>query len=382
MSIYTDDLWDPQYDNLDPEDFLFDIVQEFRRNNPPPENYTGDPDLYYNPEYNPGAAGALDYYLYYGVPDLTIEEKKDRLEQTYYSRLMDIGREYAAKRAEDMIERDKDGLLPPDDVLRDIHDDTLSQAMEEEARKAAEDNYIHTMRLGTLEAYHEHKEAQEEHDEPIATVYGPVDKWVLSPGVTKALSEKKGYNGNFYSWFFAQEENTRELDEKFFKTVRDGLENGDTEREIIDKATEVCTGDSLNRQRIKNIVRTETTRAFNLGLIYENERIAAELGERGIPGGVMAYRYNAVIDGREWEGCKFRHGLLIGATDPLLEENTPPLHYFCRSSISPITEYEFYEEYDGEATLKRDREKLLQAPKFVWHYTPDKGIFEEAELPD
>ena len=373
--------WSPEYDNMDPDDFLYDAVQQFRKENPPPEDRISDPESH-NPEQNPGAAESLDYYLYYGVPDLTQKQRQERLENAYYSKMLDIGRQTAAQRAQDIIDREKSGQSLPQDILNEIHDETLSRQMEEEARKAADENYQHAMRLGTLEAYHNNAEIQQDHGQPLPALYGTLDKWPLSPGVNKVLSEKKGYDGEYYSWFFGQNDNSRELDDKFYHTVKDGLEAGKPEKEIIDEATEVCTADNLNRARIKNIVRTETTRAFNEGMILEDDRIREELEEDGMDGGIVAYLFQAVMDGREWEGCKARNGLLISAKDPLLKDNTPPLHYFCRSRLTPIDEFTFDIEMDGENRVKADREKLLAAPVFQWHYTPDKGIFKEADLPE
>lgn len=376
-------LWNPEFDDLDPEDFLYDIVKKFRQENPPPENPLGIEGS--NPDTDPGISynnAPMDYFLYYGVKDLTPEQRQERLENAYYSRLLDIAKDTTKERAKDYYDRVKAGQSIPDEVIGQIHDERLSPGMEAKARKAAEDNFIHGLRLGTLEAYHDNRVETLINREPEPSLYADTNRWRMNPAVEQVLSEKRGYDGNYYSWFFHKEgaDREKELDRLFFQTVRDGINEGIPEAEILDRAEEVCTGDNLNRARLKNIVRTETTRAFNEGKILENERIARELEAEGFVSGIVAYMFHAVIDGKEWEGCKARHRLLIDAKDKeLLRANTPPLHYFCRSRITGISKRKL-EMYGGQAQLEADKKKLKEAPVFKWRYTPDKEIFDEGNL--
>lgn len=377
------DAW--RWPDYDPEeDFLGETIRKFWEENPPAE---GGIDVETdNPEIDPGVSynnQPLDYYLYYGVRNLTENQKIERLENTYYTRLMEIAKETTKERAKDYIERVEKGQHIPDDVISKIHDETLSPKMEEQARRASEQNFIHALRLGTLDAYHTNYVESKVNGEVLPVIYQPIEKWKLKPAVEQVLSERRGYDGNFYSWFFAQNgpRKSQELDDKFFKTVRDGLERGDTEKEIVDKATEVCTADNLNRARIKNIVRTETRRAFNEGMVLENDRLRKEAEAKGLESYIKAYKFTAILDGREWEGCHARDGLLIAADDPLLKKNTPPLHYFCRSKLTPLSK-RFLERYGGQAQIDADRPKLEAAPEFQWHHTPDKSIFDEGQIED
>ena len=115
-------------------------------------------------------------------------------------------------------------------------------------------------------------------------------------------------------------------------------------------------------------------------MILENERTAKEMEALGKKSRIIAYMFHAVVDGKEWEGCKARHRLLIDAKDKeLLKANTPPLHYYCRSVLSPISKRQL-EKYGGEAQLEADKAKLKAAPTFQWRHTPDTDLFREGDL--
>ena len=376
-------LWNPEFNDLPEDDFLYDIVKKFRSENPPPESPLGLEGT--NPESDPGISynnSPLDHYLFYGVKDLTTEQRRERLENAYYDRMMDIAKDTSKEKAKDYIRRIEEGQGLPDDVIGKLQDEALSPKMEAEAREASEQAFLHSMRLGTLEAYHDNYAEATANNDGEPSLYDDVSKWRMNPSVEQVLSEKRGYDGNYYSWFFHKEgeDKSKDLDEKFFKAVRDGINEGIPESEILDNVEEVCTGDNLNRARLKNIVRTESTRAFNEGLILENERTAKEMEALGKKSGIVAYRFHSVIDGKEWEGCKARHRLLIDAKDKeLLKANTPPLHYFCRSAINGISKRRL-EKYGGEAQLEADKAKLKAAPTFQWRHTPDSSIFDEGTL--
>lgn len=376
--------WDPEFDDLDPDDFLYDKVKKFRENNPPPKGGI-DTDSQ-NPEADPGVSydgQPLDYYLYYGVRDLTDDQKVDRMENAYYDRLMDIAAQTTRERAEDYIRRVEDGQNIPDEVMSKIHDESLSPQMEAKARRAAEQNFLHALRLGVLDSYHTNYVGAVAGKEPLPILYEPVKRWKLNPNVERVLSEKRGYDGNFYSWFFGQNgpRKSHELDDAFFRTVRDGLETGKTEKEIIDEAEQVCVADNINRARLKNIVRTETRRAFNEGRVLENDRLAREAVAAGREPFVIAYKFTGILDGREWEGCHARDGLLIAWDDPRLKDHTPPLHYYCRSKLTPLTRVSL-PKYGGEKQLKADKPKWDKVPKFQWRHTPNKELFAEGDIMD
>lgn len=79
--------------------------------------------------------------------------------------------------------------------------------------------------------------------------------------------------------------------------------------------------------RAKMIVATETTRYFN-----EARRSVYDQSEE-----VTHYLFLAIRDHRTTKWCKTRHGLVYAKGDPLLDSETPPVHWNCRSEMIPLT---------------------------------------------
>ena len=79
--------------------------------------------------------------------------------------------------------------------------------------------------------------------------------------------------------------------------------------------------------RAKMTVETETTRYYNATRrqIYDASP------------DVTHYLFVAVRDHATTEWCKTRHGLVYAKGDPLLERETPPIHWNCRSEVLPLT---------------------------------------------
>jgi SPP1 gp7 family putative phage head morphogenesis protein len=77
--------------------------------------------------------------------------------------------------------------------------------------------------------------------------------------------------------------------------------------------------------RARLIAVTETTAAFNQGRL-------AMFADAGVD----YLLFTAVLDERTSDICESRDGLLLAADDPLVPENTPPLHGNCRSLWSPV----------------------------------------------
>lgn len=104
---------------------------------------------------------------------------------------------------------------------------------------------------------------------------------------------------------------------------------------------------AFSNARIDNILRTEGTR-------IANQRRLDMFDKSSIVQGVQ---FLAVLDNRTTLYCSKRHKLEFKLTDPALRAyNTPPLHYRCRSILSPIT---IYEEFNP---LTEDQEKALPPP--------------------
>ena len=107
----------------------------------------------------------------------------------------------------------------------------------------------------------------------------------------------------------------------------------------------------------EKIATTETTAAMNKGSIDAGQT------ESRIGG----YEFVAVMDNKTTEICRPRNGLILSKSDALLvAQNTPPLHYNCRSHLSALT-FRAIALRGGESRLQSDREKFLDAPTFNWY---------------
>jgi len=88
---------------------------------------------------------------------------------------------------------------------------------------------------------------------------------------------------------------------------------------------------NLTNIRARAIATTESTRAFNLGTLYESQTSRI----------VKGYRYNAVLDNLTTDICKERDGKYIPKSELMMvASNTPPLHVNCRSRLEAVLEYE------------------------------------------
>jgi SPP1 gp7 family putative phage head morphogenesis protein len=87
--------------------------------------------------------------------------------------------------------------------------------------------------------------------------------------------------------------------------------------------------DIAKAPRLRNLVRTTMTDAYNQGLLdfYENET----------DGFVLAVAYSAVMDSRTTPLCRTWDGVILKVNDPMVKRMTPPNHYGCRSLWVPLT---------------------------------------------
>lgn len=79
--------------------------------------------------------------------------------------------------------------------------------------------------------------------------------------------------------------------------------------------------------RAKTIVNTETTRYYNQARkeFYDDAE------------GVTHYLFMAIRDSRTTKWCKTRHRLVYKKDSLILDKETPPCHWNCRSEILPLT---------------------------------------------
>lgn len=95
-------------------------------------------------------------------------------------------------------------------------------------------------------------------------------------------------------------------------------------KEIIDDLMEVSKAD---RARSNTIVATETTRYWN--------KIRKDTYDQSPD--VTHYLYLAVRDHATTKWCRTRTGLVYAKGDPILLREMPPIHWWCRSELLPLT---------------------------------------------
>lgn len=142
------------------------------------------------------------------------------------------------------------------------------------------------------------------------------DRWrkrkVIPPRQKKiAATLKKAYLQKLNSVF-----------EKYSEEFRQGKAfSSDRTRDFIHKATEATAA------RAKMIVETETTHYYN--------QVRRDFYDRS--NDVTHYLFVTVRDSATTKWCSTRKGLVYKKGDPLLDDETPPIHWNCRSEILPLT---------------------------------------------
>ena len=113
----------------------------------------------------------------------------------------------------------------------------------------------------------------------------------------------------------------REVAEQVSTRVSQGLAGGETLDELMDAIAQMMGPQA--EYRLERVVRTETTRAYNYGLVYHGLRYD-EIG---------GYRYEVVVDDRTSPVCQPLAGKIVARARI---EYLPPLHPNCRTVLVPI----------------------------------------------
>lgn len=155
--------------------------------------------------------------------------------------------------------------------------------------------------------------------------------------------------------------------EKVRTILGNAIREGATVKQTMDALQTALP--AASKARLENIARTEATAAYNQG------RVVRFLQSKGF---IQAVRFDAILDSRVTDICEHRDGLLFALDDPRLRQNTPPLHYQCRSVLTPISGYNL-EKMGGKARLDADRAKMDEAPG---PQVTKKGTFGNEPWPD
>ena len=121
-------------------------------------------------------------------------------------------------------------------------------------------------------------------------------------------------------------------------------------RELCRDLVTQAAGDGLGTRDIMELLQSsgfgtsawhrETIARTETGQLYNHGRVARYRASGACPG----YRYEAIIDGRETVICRGLNGKLFNFEDA--NGATPPMHYACRSTISPVMWWEVPENWD------------------------------------
>ena len=87
-------------------------------------------------------------------------------------------------------------------------------------------------------------------------------------------------------------------------------------------------GNVISPARLETIVRTNATRAMNMGRVVQARR-AGRI--------VTGFEYSAIIDSRTTDVCRFLDGMIFRRDDPDLDRLSPPRHFNCRSVWVAVT---------------------------------------------
>lgn len=142
------------------------------------------------------------------------------------------------------------------------------------------------------------------------------DRWRTKgeiPPRTKKIADrvKKAYLQKVQSIWLTYSSDFREGAEYSLKSVTDAVRKASKSQ----------------RSRSKMIVETETTYYYN--------KTRRDIYDKSDD--VTHYLFVAIRDFRTTKWCKTRQGLVYAKTDPLLQDETPPCHWNCRSELLPLT---------------------------------------------
>lgn len=134
----------------------------------------------------------------------------------------------------------------------------------------------------------------------------------------------------------------RDLDSRVTQIIVHGLETGASNKDVMKALRQVFP--RFSKARLENIVRTESMAAYNQGILntYKTNRF------------IVAVQFNAILDARTTPWCRNRDGLVMKLDDERLPANTPPLHYQCRSVLTPMDEFDLEDLQNGDKKANRD----------------------------
>lgn len=174
---------------------------------------------------------------------------------------------------------------------------------------------------------------------------------------SQSLIDKASEFWDNYSFKIAgdfEEDRLRESERVFKRLIAEGYTSKELQKELK-KILKI-----RDARRLRNIAVVETTKCFN----YARVEIAKENAEAG--GIVRGLQFSALLDGNTSDICSMRNGLILAIDDPRIDENTPPLHYGCRSYWRYIDKWK-WQDLGGESSQAWEESKVKDTkPDSSW----------------
>lgn len=143
----------------------------------------------------------------------------------------------------------------------------------------------------------------------------------------------------------------RDLDDKVTQILVEGLETGASHLRVMEALSELFP--TFTSRRLENIARTESSAALTQG------RLARF---RAPDSGVVAVQFVAILDARTTHICRSRDGLIMRLDDPELGANTPPLHFYCRSTLVAVSDIDWEDLEAGDPDIEQRWFGWLEEP--------------------
>lgn len=307
----------------------------------------------------------------FGVPFPDYEKLRLKLEKIYYQLIMKEYEKALKNRAFDAFERLKSGFEIGGEQLDAIQRDIFQNAVNDACYEISLQRSIEAARAGAEKAEKDinktiskeqaaalRSASPEERSSILAEFAGakvtlpPLPEWKNDPDIIRIVSGNANRETDFYSRIFFHTNESETL----LENIRANIEAGKGVNDILDAAAAEIKKAGEVDYHVKNVVRTETTRAIESG-----RQITAKKSKY-----CKAFQFYAVHDYRTTIYCAERHRLLIDIEDETnIRRCTPPLHYQCRSTLAELSRRQL-EAAGGYEQIEADKIKLDNAPDFEW----------------
>lgn len=307
----------------------------------------------------------------FGVPFPAREKLRLKLEKIYYELLLKEYDKAIEQRTKDAIKRLTSGIYIDDLQLTNIQLELFQDEINQECYEISAQRSAAAARAGaemaaeningTLEK--EQKAAlrsadKSEYNSILAEFQGQrivleeFGQWLNMPSVQRIVGGNANRETDFYSEIFFRTNQNEEL----LTVIKENIRKGKGVEEVVNAAQTAMNKTGETAGHLKNVVRTETTRAME-----EGRRETALRSKY-----CKAFKFFAAHDYRTTIYCAERHLCLIDVEDETnLQRCTPPLHYQCRSTLAELSRRQL-ENAGGYEQIEADKLKLDNAPNFQW----------------